>query len=134
MRLLPKKPTPIVLACALGAGMTTLAQPAAAQTTTEELTVIGHGGGPNDDTKSYVVGFGDLNLRDQTGQKELVHRVGLAANYVCRKLHEHDANSVPACENQATKEAMAKVRAFERQAKENSASLTPGRPWVPPEG
>jgi UrcA family protein len=133
MRLLPKNPASMILACSLGAGMLALATSATAQSTTEELTVIGHGGA-NADTKSYVVGFSDLNLRDKSGQDELVHRVGLAANYVCRKLHEHDANSVPACENQATKEAMAKVRAFERQAKENSASLTPGRPWVPPEG
>ena len=27
---------------------------------------------------------------------------------------------------------MAKVRAFERQAKSNSANLTPGRPWTSP--
>jgi UrcA family protein len=134
MRVLHRRPASTVLAYCLGVGMFAIAAPATAQTTTEELTVIGHGGGPNDDTKSYVVGFGDLNLRDQSGQKELVRRVGLAANYVCRKLHEQDVNSVPACENQATKEAMAKVRAFEKQAKENSASLTPGRPWVPPEG
>jgi UrcA family protein len=133
MRLLPGKAASIALTCSLGAGMLAFVAPAAAQGAIEELTVIGHGG-PNDDTKSYVVGFADLNLRDQTGQKELVRRVGLAANYVCRKLHEQDANSVPACEHQATREAMTKVRAFERQAKENSASLTPGRPWVPPNG
>lgn len=133
MRLLQRTPASIVLACSLGAGTLALAISAAAQTVTEELTVIGHGDA-NTDTKSYVVGFSDLNLRDESGQKELVRRVGLAANYVCRKLHEQDANSVPACEHQATREAMTKVRAFERQAKSNSAKLTPGRPWTPPDG
>ena len=133
MRRLPTNPASIVLACSLGAAIVAFATSAAAQTTVEELTVVGHGNATAD-TKSYVIGFADLNLKDESGQKELVRRVGLAANYVCRKLHEQDRNSVPACENQATKEAMVKVRAFERQAKENSASLTPGRPWTPPEG
>jgi UrcA family protein len=133
MSLLPRNAASIVLACSLGAGTLALAVPAAAQAVTEELTVIGHGNAASD-TKAYVVGFSDLNLRDESGQKELVRRVGLAANYVCRKLHEQDANSVPACEHQATREAMVKVRAFERQAKSNSANLTPGRPWTAPSG
>ena len=133
MRLLPQNSAWIVLTCSLGAGTLALAAPAAAQTVTEELTVVGHGNASSD-TKSYVVGFGDLNLRDESGQKELVRRVGVTANYVCRKLHEQDPNSVPACEQQATREAMTKVRAFENQAKSNSANLTPGRPWTPPEG
>jgi UrcA family protein len=133
MSLLPRNTVSIVMACGLGAGILAFAASAAAQATIEELTVVGHGDAAAD-TKSYVIGFSDLNLKEQSGQKELVRRVGLAANYVCRKLHEQDHNSVPACENQATKEAMVKVRAFERQAKENSASLTPGRPWTPPEG
>ncbi len=56
-----------------------------------------------------------------------MRRVGVAANYVCRKLHKQAANSVPACEHRATRE---KVRAFESPAQENGASLTTGRPWV----
>jgi UrcA family protein len=124
-------PVSTVPGCAILGAALLFAAPAVAQTTVEELTVTGHGRIEHD-TMSYVVGFADLNLKEESGRKELDHRVRVAASYVCRKLNGREVNSNPGCEAQTVKEAMASVRRKEREVQKPGAKLEPGRPWVEP--
>jgi UrcA family protein len=131
MRLMTGDPGSILLASGVLAAMLSLAAPVAAQDNVGELTVIGHGR-PSSDTFSYVVGYSDLNLREKDGRQELVHRVDLAATYVCRKLSEREVTADPNCRIKTIDETMAKVRRAEHDAKVKGAQQTPGRPWISP--
>ncbi len=132
MNALPRRPRSTVLASGVVAAAFALATSAVAQDgAVEELTVIGHGK-PATDTYSYVVGYSDLNLRDNSGRKELLNRVSLAATYVCRKLAEREVTADPNCRIKTIDETMAKVRSAEHQMQVNAANMKPGRPWIVP--
>jgi UrcA family protein len=131
VRLLPGNSGSIALVIGVLATTLLRSAPVAAQNSVAELTVVGHGR-PSSDTFSYIVGFSDLNLRDKGGRQELVHRVDLAATYVCSKLSEHEVTADPNCRIKTIDETMAKVRLVEHEAQVNRAQPAPGRPWVTP--
>lgn len=106
--------------------------PALAGDTVEELTVIGHAPKEDKNTKSYVVGFADLNLRTPEGRKELHRRIAVSAAYVCKQIGEDSQSSITACRAQAVSDAMVQARAVEHQVRAHGVHLVPGRPWTPP--
>jgi UrcA family protein len=132
MRARPRILRSTALAGGILAATLALAPRAVAQdSAVAELTVIGHGK-PTTDTYSYVVGYSDLDLRQNSGRKELRNRVSLAATYVCRKLAEREVTADPNCRVKTIDETMAKVRSAEHQMRVNAANMKPGRPWIVP--
>lgn len=131
MRNLPSVPRNPLLAGAVCAAALALAGSAMAQITVEELTVIGKAPATQQ-TVSYVVGFGDLNLRTEEGRKELRKRINLTATYVCHKLGEDQSNAFAECRSKAIEDAMVKVRQFEHDSRAHGVRLEAGHPWVPP--
>jgi UrcA family protein len=99
------------------------ATPAVAQSSVDEVTVIGHFGPDNaPQSLSQAVSYADLDLSTSPGKNELKHRISLTARYLCDKLgEEEDSGSVePSCRKAAVSDAMAQARpiiaAFERTA------------------
>ena len=94
------------------AGLVVSAAPALAQTTVEELTVVGRigpDGRPN--TLSRVVDISDLDLRSDADVRALQRRVRYTARALCRELGETGGAGVtPSCEDAA-------IRGAQRQAR-----------------
>jgi UrcA family protein len=103
-----------ILAGLAVAAFAAAAAPVLAQTTVEELTVIGRytPSGQPPLSLSRVVDYSDLDLRNLGDQNELKRRVSLAAGDVCRKLGEEAPNAANlghSCRDIAVRDAMAQV-------------------------
>ena len=98
-----------------GAALVAAATPVLAQSTVEEVTVIGRHGPLPDDVRSIsqTVSYADLDLGSADGRHELKHRIALTARYLCDKLGESDASDpvVPSCRDAATRDAVAQADA-----------------------
>jgi UrcA family protein len=106
-----------------------------AQTTTSEVTVMGHRGAANSpEEMSYAVSYADLDLRTKAGQDELSKRIRTTADYICKKLDSRarDRNMIANCKAEAERAAMAKADQVEKMAAASSASWKPGPTWSPP--
>lgn len=92
-----------------GAALVAAAAPVLAQSTVDEVTVIGRHGPLPDDVRSIsqTVSYADLDLASAYGRHELKHRIRLTADYLCDRLGESDASDpvVPSCRDAATREA-----------------------------
>lgn len=106
--------------------------PAGAQSTVEELTVIGHPMHGKPDTMSYKVTFNDLNLRKESDRKELNRRIDVSARYVCHKLAEpggtHDEG---ACRAEAIRDGRKQASHAVHIAR-TTRSRPHGATWTPP--
>ena len=133
---IPLKITTTLCGVLVGATLTGAAAPAYAQSTVEELTVIGHYGRVPDSaqTASQVVSYADLDLSTAAGQKELKHRISLTARYLCDKLGESDTSTTPGptCRDAATKDAWERAGTVEAGFAPRGGAWVAPRAWQPP--
>jgi UrcA family protein len=98
-----------------GAALVAAATPVLAQSTVDEVTVIGRHGPLPDDVRSIsqTVSYADLDLGSADGRHELKHRIALTARYLCDRLGESDASDpvVPSCRDAATRDAYTRADA-----------------------
>jgi UrcA family protein len=122
---------------AVAAASLAAAGAALAQTTVEELTVIGKEGPKGHaESLSYKITWHDLDLRTKAGQKELDRRIRVTAKYVCDKLGEAPSNAgyIPSCEKAAVQNASHGARDARIAALRSTKHWKPGPPWTPPPG
>jgi UrcA family protein len=109
MRLSLKHPAFALIALAGAAA----AAPALAQTTVDEVTVVGRFGADGRPlTLSRVVSYADLDITTYAGQTELRRRINLTARDVCRELGESRdrTNLGKSCEEMAIRDAVEQMR------------------------
>jgi UrcA family protein len=110
------------------AGLAMAGAPALAQTTVEEVVVIGSIGPDGEPrTLSRAVSYRDLDITTEAGQAELKRRVNDTASELCEQLDESDTSSVvvPSCKDAAVRDAMEQTRI-------HIAAATPRGPaWTP---
>jgi UrcA family protein len=107
---------------------------AAAQSTVEELTVLGHAGPQGHDTFSYRVGYADLDLRTEHGRAQLDKRIQITARYVCTKIaqQERAPSADPSCVAIAVRDGRDAARQAKVAAFRSTARWKPGPGWTPP--
>jgi len=99
--------------CALAALAGVAAAPALAQTTVDEVTVVGRfGADGRPQTLSRAVSYADLDITTYGGQTELRRRINLTARDLCRELGESRdrTNLGKSCEEMAIRDAVDQMR------------------------
>jgi UrcA family protein len=128
--------TSAMLALVAGAGLASLAPPAAAQSTVEELTVTGRYGRAPDSVRSLsqTVGYADLDLSTEAGKREFRHRLQLTARYLCEKLGETGSGDAvaPSCRDAAVKDAMQRAGTLESGFAPRGTTWVAGPAWTAP--
>lgn len=127
----------LALVAALVSGtLASVAMPAAAQATVEELTVTGRYGRVPDSVRSLsqAVSYADLDLSTAAGKRELRQRVSLTARYLCDRLGESSTGDalVASCRDLATRDAMARVATVEASFAPRGTTWVAGPAWKPP--
>jgi UrcA family protein len=125
-----------VLALLTGAGLASVAAPAMAQSTVEELTVTGRYGRVPDSVRSLsqAVSYADLDLGTEAGKREFRHRLNLTARYLCDKLGESSTGDAlaPSCRDAAVKDAMARAGTLEAHFAPRGTTWAAGPAWAAP--
>ena len=127
----------LLLAAALaGSGAASLAPPASAQTTVEELTVTGRYGRVPESARSLsqAVSYADLDLSTELGRREFDHRVKLTARYLCDKLGESASGDAlaPSCRDAAVRDAKDRLGTIEAHFAPRGTTWVAGPAWRPP--
>jgi UrcA family protein len=119
-----------------GATLVAAAAPVLAQSTVEEVTVIGRYGPLPDNVRSIsqTVSYADLDLGTDAGRHEFKHRIGLTARYLCDKLGESDTADpvVPSCRDAATKDAYTQADTVIAHFSARGRTWVAGSAWSPP--
>jgi UrcA family protein len=125
-----------IVALAAGAGLMSMAAPAAAQSSVEELTVTGRYGRAPDSVRSLsqTVSYADLDLSTGAGKREFRHRLQLTARYLCEKLGESNTGDAvaPSCRDAAVKDAMQRAGTLEAHFAPRGTTWTAGPAWAAP--
>ena len=102
----------------------------------EDITVTGRYGTVPDNiqTVSQNVSYSDLDLSTKAGKQELRHRISLTARFLCDKLGESAASSLPApsCRDAATKDAVDRVGTLEAGFAPRGTGWVAKSPWQAP--
>ena len=114
------------------AGLTAARAAVSATPTVEEIVVVGQR--PGLEKFTYPVSYADLDLKTVSGQAALRHRVGLSADYVCRKLADLDnkPNTFGDCRRKSINNAEAATAKAIAAAKARTGPFHPGETWEPP--
>lgn len=110
---------------------------ATAQTTAEDIEVIGRYGTVPADVRSLSarVSYADLDLSTEAGKERFRDRVALTARYLCQKLGEPEMTAtppVPSCREAAVSDAMERVRTVETNFKARGRTWVAGPAWQAP--
>jgi UrcA family protein len=119
-----------------GATLFATAAPVLAQSTVEEVTVMGRYGTLPDNVRSVsqTVSYADLDLSADAGRHEFKHRIALTARYLCDKLGESDSSDgvVPSCRDAATRDAYAQADAVIAHFSPRGPTWVAGPAWSEP--
>ena len=121
--------------CAALAAPALITTPAAAQTTVEELTVIGrYGPGGEPQSLSQAVSYADLNLASPADQAEFRHRIRLTARYLCERLGEDETSTsiAPSCRQAAERDGLAQAASLIHAFAPRGTTWVAGPAWAAP--